>query len=182
MTTDSFASFHVHQAASARDTDPHLCRALLECWVDVTNDGGAAGFPLPPIDIQHAAPALDAIIEGLAPHTSRLLTAWDGGELVGWLHLRRDPAPLTAHWGTVHHVQTHPSVRGRGIGAALMEHAHHVARTEMGLEQLHLAARAGAGLESFYARLGWKEIGRWPGALRLAPGDDRDEILMLLHL
>jgi hypothetical protein len=50
----------------------------------------------------------------------------------------------------------------------------------MGLEQLHLAARGGMGLERFYARLGWREIGRWPGALRLAPGDDRDEILMVL--
>ncbi|RDV48322.1 hypothetical protein DDV98_29620 [Streptomyces sp. IB2014 011-12] len=36
------------------------------------------------------------------------------------------------------------------------------------LEQLHLAARGGVGLEDFYGRLGWKEIGRWPGALRLA--------------
>jgi hypothetical protein len=50
----------------------------------------------------------------------------------------------------------------------------------MGLEQLRLAVRGGTGLEHFYARLGWTVIGRWPGALRLAPGDDRDEILMLL--
>lgn len=50
------------------------------------------------------------------------------------------------------------------------------------LEQLRLAARAGVGLEDFYGRLGWKEIGRWPGALRPAPGDDRDEFLMALTL
>ncbi|MFC8257709.1 hypothetical protein ACFUNF_08735 [Streptomyces sp. NPDC057291] len=37
-----------------------------------------------------------------------------------------------------------------------------------GLQQLRLAARAGAGLENFYGRLRWKEIGRRPGALRLA--------------
>ncbi len=37
------------------------------------------------------------------------------------------------------------------------------------------------GLEDFYGRLGWAEIGRWPDALRLAPGDDRDEILMILR-
>jgi catechol-2,3-dioxygenase len=48
------------------------------------------------------------------------------------------------------------------------------------VSQLHLAVRGGTGLERFYARLGWREIGRWPGALRLAPGDDRDEILMVL--
>jgi hypothetical protein len=50
----------------------------------------------------------------------------------------------------------------------------------MGLEQLRLAVRGGMGLERFYARLGWREIGRWPKALRLAPDNDRDEILMLL--
>ena len=50
----------------------------------------------------------------------------------------------------------------------------------MGLEQLHLAARGGTGLEAFYARLGWREIGRWPNALRLAADDTRDEVLMVL--
>jgi hypothetical protein len=35
-------------------------------------------------------------------------------------------------------------------------------------------------LERFYSRLGWEVTGRWPGALRFAPGDDRDEILMIL--
>jgi hypothetical protein len=61
-----------------------------------------------------------------------------------------------------------------------MSRVRQVAREEMGLEQLHLAARAGLGLEEFYGRLGWREIGRSPGALRLGPGDDRDEVLMLL--
>ena len=61
-----------------------------------------------------------------------------------------------------------------------MAHVRQVARAEMSLEQLHLAARGGTGLEHFYSRLGWTVIGRWPAALRLAPGDDRDEILMIL--
>jgi hypothetical protein len=52
----------------------------------------------------------------------------------------------------------------------------------LGLEQLHLAARAGEGLETFYGNLGWKEIGRWPGALRFGSGDDRDEVLMLVDV
>jgi len=41
-----------------------------------------------------------------------------------------------------------------------MNRARQIARDDMGLEQLHLAARAGVGLEDFYGRLGWKEIGR----------------------
>jgi len=61
-----------------------------------------------------------------------------------------------------------------------MVRARQVARAEMGLEQLRLAVRGGTGLEHFYGKLGWTVIGRWPDALRLAPGDDREEILMLL--
>ncbi|WUW20596.1 GNAT family N-acetyltransferase [Streptomyces sp. NBC_01463] len=128
------------------------------------------------------AAAADALIAGLGPQRSRLLLASAGGELAGWLNIRRDPHPLVAHWGTLHHVQTGLAFRGTGTGAALMRQARDMAREDMGLEQLRLAVRAGMGLEDFYGHLGWKEIGRWTGALRLAPGDDRDEILMALTL
>ncbi|MER5972859.1 GNAT family N-acetyltransferase [Streptomyces sp. NPDC002055] len=155
-------------------------RALTECWVEVTNAGGAAGFPFPPIDETQAAPAVDRIVNALSLNTSRLLTATADGELIGWLNVRRDPFELIAHWGTLHHVQTRPMHRGRGFGAALMNEVRRIARDEMGLEQLHLAARGESGLEAFYGSLGWKEVGRWPGALRFASGDDRDEVLMHL--
>ncbi|ARQ69098.1 GNAT family N-acetyltransferase [Streptomyces marincola] len=162
------------------DVTDGLRRTLADCWVEVTNAGGAAGFPFPPVDRAHVAPALGAIVTSLDPRTSRVLTAALDGELAGWLHIRRDPFALIAHWGSLHHVQTRTAVRGRGVGAALVREARRIARDEMGLEQLRLAARGGVGLEAFYGRLGWREIGRWPGALRLAPGDDRDEVLMLL--
>ncbi|MFJ7126781.1 GNAT family N-acetyltransferase [Streptomyces sp. NPDC098101] len=84
------------------------------------------------------------------------------------------------HWGTVHHLQTHPGFRCRGVGSALMRELRTVARDELGLEQLRLAARGEEGLEDFYGRLGWREVGRWPSALRFAPDDTRDEVLMLL--
>ncbi|MFC9245774.1 GNAT family N-acetyltransferase [Streptomyces sp. NPDC057136] len=173
-------SFTFQQLTTPSDVTPQLRRALAECWTEVTNAGGAAGFPFPPVDAATVIPALDRVIALLSPDTSRLLTATMDGELVGWLNVRRDPFELIAHWGTLHHVQTRTDVRGRGIGRALMHEVRKITRDEMGLEQLHLAARGDAGLEDFYGRLGWKEIGRWPGALRLAPGDDRDEILLIL--
>ena len=103
------------------------------------------------------------------------------GALAGWVALSRDPGPLIAHWGIVSHLQTQLAHRGQGIGSALMGRLRQVARDEMGLEQLHLAARGGMGLEDYYARLGWKVTGRWPGKLRLTPDDTRDEILMILR-
>jgi GNAT superfamily N-acetyltransferase len=117
---------------------------------------------------------------GLDPRRNRILVARVGGALAGWVALSRDPSPLIAHWATVRHLQTLPAHRGRGIGSALMRCLRQVARDEMAVEQLHLAARGGTGLEDFYGRLGWQVAGRWPGKLRLAPGDSRDEILMFL--
>lgn len=111
---------------------------------------------------------------------NRLLTATLNDELAGRLDARRDPNPLIAHWGTLRHVQTHLAVRGQEVGAALVRRARQLARQEMGLEQLHPAARAGMGLEEFYGRLGLTEIGRRPGALRPGPDEDHDEVLMYL--
>ncbi|MFD0352604.1 GNAT family N-acetyltransferase [Streptomyces sp. NPDC127110] len=160
-------------------------RQLTDCWVAVANAGGAviaADFPMPPVSAREVAPVADRLIGGLEPARSRILMAVYGDTLAGWLVLRRDPHPLIAHCGVVNHVQTHPGFRGRGIGAALMERVREVALEEMGLERLQLSARAGLGLEEFYGRLGWMEVGRWPGALRVAPGDDRDDILMSIKL
>ncbi|MCX5115287.1 GNAT family N-acetyltransferase [Streptomyces sp. NBC_00378] len=176
--TNSDTTFQ--QLSTPGDLTPELRRSLVDCWVEVSNAGGAAGFPFLPVDPEVVDAAADRIGRSLDPQHSRLLLVHVGDSLVGWMNLRRSNDLLTAHWGTVHHVQTRPAVRGQGLGASLMHRAREIARDEMGLEQLHLAARGGVGLEGFYGRLGWKEIGRWPGALRLTPGDDRDEVLMLL--
>jgi GNAT superfamily N-acetyltransferase len=168
------------QITTPEQVTPGLRRKLIDCWILVSNAGGAAGFPFPPVGITHVAPVADKLFAGLSPGCSRLLIARTGDTLTGWVHIHRNPSPVVAHWGTVSHLQSLPSSRGQGIGSALMVHARQIARSEMGLEQLHLAVRGGTGLEHFYARLGWTVTGRWPGALRFASGDDRDEILMLL--
>ncbi|MFI6471491.1 GNAT family N-acetyltransferase [Streptomyces sp. NPDC050516] len=168
------------QITDPHDVTPELRRELIDCWIAVTNSGGAAGFPFPPVGDHDVAPVADNIVGRLNPQQSRLLVARAGGVLAGWVVFNRAPYRLVGHWGTVHHLQTHPDWRGRGIGAALVHELRKIARDELGLEQLHLAARGGEGLEDFYGRLGWREIGRWPGALRLAPDDTRDEVLMVL--
>ncbi|MEE1754615.1 GNAT family N-acetyltransferase [Streptomyces sp. SP18CS02] len=169
------------QIARPHEVTPGLGQQLTECWTTVSNAGGAviaAEFPLPPLTTRDVAPVVRQLVEGLDPRRGRLLVATTEGELAGWLVLRRDPHPLVAHCGVVNHLQTHTRFRGRGFGAALMHRVHHIAREEMGLERLNLTARDGLGLEDFYRRLGWVETGRRPGVLRVAPGDDRDEILM----
>jgi GNAT superfamily N-acetyltransferase len=172
--------YRLTQFVHADEVPGSLRAELIDCWVTVTNGGGAVGFPFPPVDAAEVAPVADAMLAELDPRRLRLLVGTVDGALAGWLTVRRDLDPLVAHWGIVNRVQTHPRWRGRGVGAALMSDVRRVARDEMDLQQLRLAARDGQGLEGFYRRLGWREIGRWPAALRFGPGDDRDEILMLL--
>jgi len=51
-----------------------------------------------------------------------------------------------------------------------------------GIEAIRLTCRGGTGADRFYAACGYKEVGRVPGAIRVADGDDRDDIIMLLPL
>ncbi|WDV50225.1 GNAT family N-acetyltransferase [Streptomyces coeruleorubidus] len=173
------------QITRPHEITPDLRRQLVGCWEAVINAGGAViapGIPLPPVSVRDVAPAAERLIAGLDPERGRLLVATVDGALAGWLIIRRDLHPLVAHCGVVNHVQTHPHFRRRGIGTALMTRVREIAVEDMKLERLQLSAREGLGLEHFYRSLGWTEVGRWPGALRVAPGDDRDDILMSLTL
>ena len=168
------------QLTNPGDAGPAVRRELTACWVAVSNAGGAAGFPFLPVSSDQVAPAVDDLAASLDPWQSRILLARVNGALAGWVALSRASSPLIGHWGTVHHLQTQLTHRTQGIGSALMRELRQVARDEMLLEQLHLAVRGGMGLEDYYARLGWEVTGRWPGKLRIAPDDTRDEILMIL--
>lgn len=57
------------------------------------------------------------------------------------------------------------------VVAAAVAHARAI-----GVERLELSTRSGHGLEAFYTSQGWTERGRWPGAVRVAEGDERDDI------
>ncbi len=160
--------------------DPGLRAALLACWRDVTNTGGAVGFPVVPVDDATVAPVLDALLGSLSPGVQLLVATGDDG-IAGWLVLERNPQPIFAHWATLKRVQTHPAARGTGVGGRLLTAAADRAR-ELGLDALHLTVRAGTGADGFYARYGYREVGRWPGAIRLGDGELRDELLMHLPL
>ena len=88
---------------------------------------------------------------------------------------------LRAHWRTVLRVMVHPDLQGKGHGALLMHGLHDLGR-RLGLEQLQLTVRGGQGLEGFYRKLGYTVVGCHPGAIRVAPGDDRDEVMLVVRL
>lgn len=161
--------------------NPVVQKQLLECWREVTNAGGAVGFPFPPVSEAQVQPLIDSLVQSLTESENRLLLATINDELAGWLVLVGNASELTAHWARVIRVQTALEYRHQGVGRALMAEVARASLEDFALEQLHLELRAGMGLEGFYESCGWREIGRWPAALRVASGD-RDEVLMALAL
>ncbi|GAA3337516.1 hypothetical protein GCM10020358_14060 [Amorphoplanes nipponensis] len=101
--------------------------------------------------------------------------------MVAVLFLADNRFPLKAHWRVLKRVMVDPASQGRGYGGALMREAAAVA-TRLGLAGLQVTVRDGHGLDRFYRGLGFREVGRVPGALRIGPGDDRDELFMWLDL
>jgi GNAT superfamily N-acetyltransferase len=160
--------------------DPPLTDDLRErivaLWVDVTNAGGAVGF-VAPVTADAVRPVADAALAAVTEGVDHLLLGLDDGELVALLFVVDNRFVLKDHWRVLKRVMVVPESQGRGYGAALMREAEQVGR-KLGLAGLHVTVRAGAGTENFYTRLGYREVGRMPGVLRVAPGDDRDEILM----
>ncbi|MGX2996625.1 N-acetyltransferase family protein [Streptomyces sp. JNUCC 64] len=167
-------------------TDPVLDAALGEeltaLWVDVSNAGGAVGF-VPPVTPEHVRPEVTKHFAAVTEGRSRMLTGRDErGALVAVAFLTLNQHQLMAHWAWLYTVMVHPGHQGAGHGRALMAAAADLARVTPGLEAVRLSCRGGLGLERFYASCGYQEVGRVPGAVRVAPGDDRDETVMLLAL
>jgi GNAT superfamily N-acetyltransferase len=156
--------------------DDVLRGELLSCWTDVSNAGGAVGF-VPPVTADDVEPVLAHLLEGVHSGRDVLAVLTVDGTTAGWAAIVGSSSPLRSHWGTVLRVQVHPSRQGQGLGRALMEGVHEIARRRR-WEFLTLTARGGTGVDGFYRALGYHEVGRMPGAIRVAPGDDREEILL----
>jgi GNAT superfamily N-acetyltransferase len=168
------------EVRAVSEVDDGLRQELLACWTDVTNAGGAVGF-VPPVRPEDVAPVLDRLLADVCSGRDVLAVLTVDGETAGFAALVGSCSPLRRHWGTVLRVQVHPSRQGTGLGRVLMAGVHDLARSR-GWEFLELTARGGTGVDAFYRRLGYEECGRVPGAVRVAPGDDRDEILLVCPL
>jgi GNAT superfamily N-acetyltransferase len=163
-------------------TDPALRAQLLDTWVRVTDAGGAVGFTAP-ADVDEIASTLDSALRRVArgQDTLGVLRRGPGGPAVGMGILVISQSELRRHWRTVLRVMVAPELQGTGAGRTLLEGLHDLAR-ELGTEHLVLSVRGGTGTERFYERFGYEQVGRHPAAIRLAPGDDRDELLLYKHL
>ncbi|MFJ4779894.1 GNAT family N-acetyltransferase [Streptomyces sp. NPDC088762] len=162
--------------------DPALHAGILSLWTDVSNAGGAVGF-VAPVTADDIRPALVKQLAAVADGGMRLLVGHDEqGEVAATAFLARNTHRLQLHWVWAYTVMVHPRHQGKGYGRDLMAATEAAARSMEGIDAIRLGCRGGHGLEHFYAACGYKEVGRVPGAIRVAPGDDRDDITMLLPL
>ncbi|WP_328720070.1 GNAT family N-acetyltransferase [Streptomyces sp. NBC_00247] len=162
--------------------DPQLRDGLLELWTDVSNAGGSVGF-VPPVTIEDIRPELLKHLTALVEGRTRLLVGRDeSGAVAATAFLTLNTHRLMGHWLWLYTVMVHPSHQGKGYGRDLMAAAAEAARGMDGIEAIRLTCRGGTGVDRFYESCGYKEVGRVPDAIRVAPGDDRDDITMLLPL
>ncbi|MEV5989134.1 GNAT family N-acetyltransferase [Streptomyces sp. NPDC052051] len=166
--------------------DPSMTPALhddiLDLWTDTSNAGGAVGF-VPPVTREEIRPSLVRQLAVMAEGRARLLVGYDEEHKVAaTAFLTFNTDRMAAHWLWLYTVMVHPRHQGKGYGRDLMAAAADAARGCEGIDAIRLTCRGGHGLERFYASCGYKEVGRVPGAVRVADGDDRDEIVMLLPL
>ncbi|MEV6295689.1 GNAT family N-acetyltransferase [Streptomyces sp. NPDC051896] len=161
---------------------PALRDGILDLWADVSNAGGAVGF-VPPVSREGIRPELVRHFVGMAEGRHRLLVGCDEtGEPAATAFFAFNTHQLQTHWVWLYTVMVHPRHQGKGYGRDLLAAAADTARTFDGIDAIRLTCRGGLGLERFYGSCGYKEVGRVPGAIRVAPGDDRDDIIMLLPL
>ncbi|MFI7063541.1 GNAT family N-acetyltransferase [Kribbella sp. NPDC050124] len=160
--------------------DAGLRADLLDTWIAATDAGGAVGFTAPaPVEL--VAETLDEALGRVAAGVDGLGVLHNGERYVGMGLLVSRGSALQAHWRTVLRVMVHPEHQGGGAGRMLMEGLRGTA-ADLGLEQLQLTIRDGLGLETFYESLGYRVVGRHPRAVRVAPGDYRDEIMLVQDL
>ncbi len=161
---------------------PALRDGITSLWADVTNAGGAVGF-VAPVTPEEIRPDLLKHLAAIEQGKVRLLVGRDeDGAVVATAFLTLNDHRLLRHWLMLYTVMVHPRLQGQGCGRDLMAAAADAARSIEGIEAIRLTCRGGTGNDRFYAACGYKEVGRVPDAIRVAPGDDRDDIIMLLPL
>lgn len=156
-------------------------QAMLEMWLRVNDAGGAVGFVHGATE-EDVAPVLDGYIARLE-EGGTVCVALNSplGELLGFGFVVGSTGVLMGHSATLERIMTDPARRGTNFGALLMAGLHRAAR-ERDIELVTLDYRGGTGLGEFYTRYGYTEVGRVPGAIRVAPGDDRDGVIMARSL
>jgi len=156
------------------DAPPSFVDELADLWLNVSLAGGSVGFATD-VDAPTVRVASERIVADAVAGCAQLLVLRRDGALVGTVRLEQGSDPVAKHRAMLKLLMIDPDLQGQGWGTRLVDACLDLAR-DLGLEQVYLSARSATGLEEYYANIGWQEVGRFPGGVRVAPGDDRDEV------
>ena len=174
--------FGAPRAEALTTFDDETREQILDLWMRTNDAGGAVGFlpgaPRAAVDARLAS-AEREMAAGMRVAVVQRSAA--DNRVLGLAFLSEGPNPILSHGRWVYTVMTDPDLRGRNLGRLLMAGTHRVAR-DLGVEILSLGVRSGTGTSHFYESCGYVESGRVLGAIRVAPGDDRDDITMTRRL
>ncbi|MFD8458338.1 GNAT family N-acetyltransferase [Streptomyces antimycoticus] len=164
------------------EATPELLDSVCALWADVSNAGGAVGF-VPPVATDDIRPELLKHLAAMTEGRTRLLIGRDeDGAVAATAFFTFNVHRLMRHWCWLYTVMVHPSHQGKGYGRALMAAAGDAARDMDGIRGIRLTCRGGTGADRFYEACGYKEVGRVPGAIKVADDDFRDDVTMWLPL
>lgn len=124
----------------------------------------------------------ELMTQRIAEPGQAIVGAFDADRLIGIAGMVRNRHGKMAHRAAIWGVYVTPSARGRGVAEAIIRQLLTIARTWPGLDSVSLQVSACAeGAKRLYERLGFKQWGVEPAALRL-DGIAYDEAHMVIML
>jgi RimJ/RimL family protein N-acetyltransferase len=106
---------------------------------------------------------------------------FDGERLVGKLIIDRLPYDCLNHTRWMHAIYVHPDARGAGAAARLLQAAIDEAAAASATRIMLWVSDRNEPARRLYERLGFREVGRIPGGIRIS-GALADDVLMCLSL
>jgi hypothetical protein len=73
----------LHWLTQPNMVTPQITEHIARCWMDVSNAGGAVGFPFPPVAIDEVSSATEKMLASLEQPLNRLLIGTVGEDLAG---------------------------------------------------------------------------------------------------
>ena len=147
---------------------------LAEVLVDCVAGGASVSF-MPPFEHEDGKAFFTKIAGEVARGEAALLVARLDGRIVGTVQLALATPPNQPHRADIRKLLVHRSVRGRGIGLALMTAVEEAARAR-GRTLLVLDTALGDNAERLYTRAGWTRVGVIPGYALFPDGRPCDTV------
>jgi acetyltransferase len=157
-----------------------LAPALSSLLIETVNGGAPLGF-LTPITREQAGDYWLSLRPDLDAGTRLLFVAFTRDGPAGSGQLVLSPAPNGRHRAELQKLFVSRSLRGRGVGRSLLAALHGAARRRR-RTLLVLNTRRGDRAETFYKRLGYREVGVLPGWSVGPAGERYDHVALYRQL